>query len=106
MDKLTFQEFIGKMQRHNFRRNITYQFDKKAMVGCIVFAQSNFDKPYSEKSRTYRVTSANKYFLTSMGGSSLFGDCLDGSENGVRLDWYMSGRKPWKVDYCYIPEQK
>lgn len=41
---------------------------------------------------------------------SLFGNCLDGSDVGVRLDTYMFAvpvdgvGKAWKVEYCYIVE--
>lgn len=66
----------------------------------IVFTASSFDKYYPEISRSYRVSSKEKYFDSSMGGSSLFGSCLDGNDNLVRLDRYI--HNGWTVDYCYI----
>ena len=43
-----------------------------------------------------------------MGGYSIFGNCLDGTDQGVRLDWYMAEERDingWKVEDCYILEQ-
>ena len=72
----------------------------------IVFAPESFGKEFSELERSYEVYSDAKYFDANMGGSSLFGNCLDGKDNGVRLDWYMkrspSEGKRWTVEYCYI----
>ena len=43
-----------------------------------------------------------------MGGYSIFACCLDGTDQGVRLDWYMEEEgnpDGWKVENCYILEQ-
>jgi hypothetical protein len=43
-----------------------------------------------------------------MGGHSIFAACLDGDDQGVRLDWYMAeegNTGGWKVEDCYILEQ-
>ena len=47
----------------------------------------------------YEFTSDNKYFLGNMSGNSIYADCLDGKDLGVRLDWYLG---QWEIDYCYI----
>lgn len=62
----------------------------------IVFSQSNWDQPYSEESRSY-ITHSNQWGwdYNKMGRCRL-GDCLDGSERGVRLDWY-----DWEIEYWY-----
>lgn len=70
----------------------------------IVFKPESFDKKYSEKARSYQVNSNAKYFDGNMNGSSLFGNCLDGTDDGVRLDKYMYDG--WEVDYCYITENE
>lgn len=72
----------------------------------IVFSQESFDRNYSVIERSYEVMRDNKYFCYWMNGSSLFGNCLDGKDNGVRLDVLMhlssyEGKK-WEVEYCYI----
>lgn len=78
---------------------------KKAVV---VFKQESFDKEYSLESRSYAISSGENYFQSDKISNSLYGDCLDGSENGVRLDLYIHSvpedniGKPWIVDYCYI----
>lgn len=70
----------------------------------IVFTEDSFNKKYPVESRSYEVFSDAKYFDPLMISKSLYGYCLDGSENGVRLDWYMFN--DWKIDYCYIVEWK
>lgn len=66
----------------------------------IVFTKSSFNEDYPEVSRSYKVSSEEKYFDNNMNGSSLHGYCLDGSDQGVRLDQYI--QNDWTVDYCYI----
>lgn len=68
----------------------------------VVFTKDSFANEYSEVERSYEISSDAKMF-NNMCGSSLFGCCLDGKDNCVRLDWYMRGGG-WKVDYCYIIE--
>lgn len=76
----------------------------------IVFSQESFSKPFTETERSYQVSSDAKYFDGSKIGNSLFGDCLDGKDLGVRLDAYMHSipedgmGKRWIPDYCYIVE--
>lgn len=68
------------------------------ITAVIVYKQSNFTKPYSELERSYRVDNrSGKIFFNGMLGGSMIGDCLDGTDLGVRLDAYM-----WEIDYCYF----
>lgn len=79
------------------------------MLGYIVFTVDSFDKPYSEQSRTYAVSSNNKAFQSGMGGYSIYGSCLDGTDPCVRLEGYMAsekgGENGWKIERCYTKEQ-
>ena len=77
---------------------------KKHLTGYIVFSQESFNKPYDEKSRTYAVSSDNKAFKAGLGGYSIYGSCLDGSDPCVRLDGYMRGENAWKIEKCYMME--
>ena len=77
---------------------------KKHLTGYIVFSQESFNKPYDEKSRTYAVSSDNKAFKAGLGGYSIFGSCLDGTDPCVRLDGYMFGENAWKIEKCYMME--
>lgn len=70
----------------------------------VVFTKDSFEKEFTELERSYQISSDAKYFDANMGGSSLFGDCLDGKDLGVRLDIYIYDG--WKVDYAYITEYK
>ncbi|PGF05032.1 hypothetical protein [Bacillus toyonensis] len=72
----------------------------------VVFKPESFSREFTEEQRSYEIQRDSKYFNPMMGGNSLFGNCLDGTDNGVRLDIFMKllpeeGRR-WIVDYCYI----
>lgn len=75
------------------------------VCGYIVFDQSSFDKVYSEQSRTYGVSSDNKAYQPGMGGYSIYASCLDGTDQCIRLDEYMRGAKPWKIEKCYMERE-
>jgi len=81
---------------------------KDDLTAHIIFTEDSFAKPYPLLSRTYRFDSDNKAFWPDMGGYSIFAYCLDGTDQGVRLDWYMEEEGNiggWKVEDCYILEQ-
>ena len=93
MNKITCNEFKEKM----------FEAAKKGdeLHGVIVFAEDYFSEPYTVTERSYYVGSHDKYWDILTIGRGLLGDCLDGIDLGVRLDWF---RTPWKVDYCYFPD--
>lgn len=76
------------------------------ICGFIVFSQDSFRKEFSERDRTYYVSSDNKAYQAHKGGYSIFANCLDGKDLGVRLEQYMAeelgGQNGWKVERCYI----
>ena len=78
----------------------------KHISGYVVFSQDSFKDPYSEVSRTYVISSDNKAFQGGMGGYSIYGYCLDGTDPCVRLDRYMAvehgGADGWKIERCYM----
>ena len=78
------------------------------LTAHIIFTADSFDREYSLLSRTYAVSSNNKAFRPNMGGYSIFGDSLDGTDIGVRLEGYMAEEgNPggWQVEDSYILEQ-
>ena len=87
-NKVKFKKFVEIMKAHNASK------PKDALEGVIVYSNSNFNKSYSELSRSYVVTSDSSYFKN---GNELVGDCLDKSEYNVELSLY-----DWDVDYCYF----
>lgn len=95
-------EFERIMYQHNVDNGITVKgVDKHPLIGVVVYKQGDyFRKEYTEKERSYRVSSDNKAFIPGQMGSSIFADCLDDVDTGVRLDWY----KEWVIDYCYFEE--
>jgi predicted adenine nucleotide alpha hydrolase (AANH) superfamily ATPase len=90
MEKLTLAQLESKTDWNN---------------AVIVFTNDSFKKEYPENSRSYQISHENKWFKSNMIGCSLFGNCLDGTDNGVRLDWYIKEGSPkWRVEYCYITD--
>lgn len=99
MNNLTYGEFHTLMYQHNCENGIKVKGeDKHPLIGVVVFSQDNWDKEYSLESRSYRVSSDNKAFIPGQIGRSIFADALDGSDDGVRLDYYPE----WIVDHCYM----
>ena len=81
---------------------------KENLTAHIIFTEDSFTEPYPLLSRTYRVSSDNKAFWPNMGGYSIFAYCLDGTDQGVRLDWCIADEGNiggWKVERCYVLEQ-
>lgn len=77
------------------------------LTAHITFTKDSFDKEYSLLERAYVISSNNKAFRPNMGGYSIFGNSLDGTDRGVRLERYMAEEgNPggWKVEDCYILE--
>lgn len=71
------------------------------MFAVAVITEDSFDKEYTLEERSYMFSSDNKVFKTWCGGYSIFANCLDGKDRGVRLEQYIEGGG-WKVDYCYL----
>ena len=89
-------------------RELKSNSPKEDLTAHIIFTEDSYTKVYPLLSRTYRFSSDNKAFWSKMGGYSIFADCLDGTDQGVRLDWYMYeeyNKDGWKVQECYILEQ-
>lgn len=95
MEKITKAKLEEIMMTYNER--FPAKQDTPCLWGTIVYKAENFDQPYTEKERSYRVSNANRHFQHGKLANSLFGYCLDGKDLGVRLDWYN-----WAVDYCYM----
>ena len=80
----------------------------KHLEGYIVFTEDSFKEPYPEAARTYCISSNNKAFQPNMGGYSIYGSALDGSDPMVRLEQYMAaekgGENGWKIERCYMKE--
>lgn len=68
----------------------------KHRAAIIVFSQDSFTSPYTEEQRSYKSSSNQWGWDYSKSGRCRLGDCLDGSEKGIRLDWY-----DWKVESWY-----
>lgn len=101
-NNMTFNELCEKCYQHNKANNIQTQYgDKHALKCFVVVSQNSFNKPFTELERTYTFTSDNKYFIARMGGNSIFADCLDGKDEGVRLDWYIG---VWDFEKCWYEE--
>ena len=76
---------------------------KNAQACVVVFNQSGFSKKFDERSRSYfvhRNNNAFKDFQSNHTSNSIYGDCLDCSEFGVRLDWYN-----WKIESVRVASE-
>ena len=67
-------------------RKLKQDSPKEDMTAHIIFTADSFTKPYPLLSRTYWFSSDNKAFWPHMGGYSIFAYCLDGTDQGTRLD--------------------
>lgn len=105
MKKLTWDEFTTMMYQHNVENDIrTKGVDEHPIYGIVVYKQGDwFKQEYTKKERSYRVSSDNKAFIPGQIGQSIFANCLDCVDIGVRLDLY---NDYWKVDYCYMEGEK
>ena len=65
-------------------------------MAVIVFSQDNWQKEFTEQERSYRSYSDQWGWDYSKMGNCRLGDCLDGTDDGVRLDWYN-----WDIEYWY-----
>lgn len=73
------------------------------MKGFIVFTEDSFDVEYTECQRTYWFTNDNKAFKDNMSGYSIFGSCIDGTDNCMRLDKYIKEEHgEWTVEKCWV----
>jgi hypothetical protein len=101
MEKTTITKYdiIEAFRNHNRAHGYDYHGNAKSdLSAVIVFAKSNWNVPYTETQRSYRVyNTSGKIFFDGMLGNSMVGDCLDGVDLGVRLDAYQ-----WKVEKCYF----
>ena len=109
MKKITYHELASIFRaQESANQNVPYN-ERKHLTGFIVFTEDSFTKQYSLESRTYEVSSDNKAYIPNMGGYSIYGSAIDGSDNGVRLEAYMAaekgGKDGWKVDYCYLEKE-
>lgn len=103
MEKLTWSEMCKKMYQFNTDHGYTRKGNPESIEAVVVFTGEGMNRDdYTVEQRSYRFSSDNKYFLSDQIGNSIFADCLDGTEHGVRIDWYIH---EWEVDYCYIVEQ-
>ena len=84
----------------------TAERQNQHLTGYIVISPASFEEKYSLESRTYVVSSDNKAYQPNMGGYSIFAVALDGSDNGVRLEQYLSteygGQDGWQIERCYM----
>lgn len=81
---------------------------KDHLTGYITFSSFGPENhnDYNWESRTYSISSDNKAFQPNMGGYSIFGSCLDGTDCCLRLERFMveehGGKGGWVVEDCCV----
>lgn len=96
MQKISY----AKMEQMFRDYNSTHDENKATLSAVVVFKQEQKGwnrNDYTLEQRSYRVWNNNRAFQEGKCANSVFGDCLDGTDLGIRLDWYH-----WDVDYCYM----
>lgn len=99
---MNYQQLKKQLYQHECEHPNTH------LTACITFSSfgPNNKKEYSWNSRTYVVSSYNKALQPNMGGYSIFGSCLDGTDTDVRLEKFMAeeqgGKNGWIVEDCFI----
>lgn len=106
MNKMTWSEAVATLRKFNEENNVTSKGIGPELDVVVVFTKNSFNKPYTEKERSYVMSNHNKAFIAGMCSNSIFANCLDGTDSGVRLDWYIYNENGWKVDYCYLVEKE
>ena len=110
MKKITYNELASIFRAHENAMDCLPYHERTHLRGCIVFTEDSFTQPYSLEARTYEVSSDNKAYRPHMGGYSIYGSAIDGTDSGVRLEAYMAaekgGKDGWRVDYCYLAGDK
>ena len=107
MDKnrMSWQEAVQYLTEFNKKHDIHTKGSKPATcVMVAVITRDSFSKEYTLKERSYAFTNHNKFFIPSNIGGSIFADCLDGKDVGIRLEQYVCNLN-WNVEYCYIKEE-
>lgn len=102
----------GAFMEYKQLKEMLFQHESKNpnshLTACVTFASfgPNVKTEYPWSSRTYIISSDNKAFRPGMGGYSIFGKCLDGTDPYLRLDRLMKdehgGKDGWVVEDCGI----
>ena len=103
-ERFTWREAKELMWKFNEERGYTTKgCNDEQLTMVAVITPESFNRNYTEIERSYAFTNDNKAFLPNQCSNSIFSDCLDGRDWGVRLDWYIPSE--WTVDYCYIMKE-
>ena len=89
--KLPFHTII-QILRSAREQNIT-------LGAVLVFSQDNFKQEYSLESRSYRIYNTGNYFDNSIISNALWANNLDGTDQMIRLDYYIHN---WNCEYGYL----
>lgn len=101
--RMSWRELCNYLVAFNEKHNITCKGFGPKVTAVVVITEGSFDRAYTEEERSYRFTNHNKAFIPSNISRSIFADCLDGKEVGVRIDWYLGDS--WEVEYAYIESE-
>lgn len=96
------------MEKITWKELTDYLYNNHNGKGVVVIKNNpTWKKEYPEKERSYLVHGDNNYFNPEKISTSIWADALEGTDKGVRLDWYIfdtNKEERWQIDYCYIVE--
>lgn len=99
-------DFMKKMTFSEMERTMTAaSLVGEKLYGIIVFKENSFKRYYTQQERSYLVDSiTSMHFNPNALSDSIVGDCLDGEDDGARLDRCMK-EEGWVPEYCYLVER-
>ena len=102
LKEMTYAELCKLFRKHEEKN------PEEHLTARIIITKDSFTKEYTEEQRTYEFSSRNKAFEPNMGGYSIFGSCIDGTDQHVRLEQYLADecfdKDGWKIEKCFLVE--
>lgn len=94
-----FTELETLVWKYNYAHKVNTSTDHTLQM-VLVFTRESFpNQQFTETERSYQVGNANNRWIEGLISNALWGDCLDGKDVGVRLDYYLN---EWTIEYAYF----
>ncbi len=78
-------------------RNLVWDTNKPIKEVVVLFSKKNWNKTYTGLQRMYALNLSSSGFNSEGSGQAIIGNCLDGSDQNVRLDMYN-----WDVEAAFL----
>lgn len=78
-------------------RNLVWDTNEPIKEVVVLFSKKNWSKSYTRLQRMYALNLSSSGFNSEGSGQAIIGNCLDGSDQNVRLEIY-----DWEVAVVLI----